>query len=127
MFRESRSFSSFSANDLSKVKEFYQTTLGLDVSEEDEGLSITFKTGGSTFIYPKSDHQPATFTVLNFMVENIDQAVDKLTSSGIEMESYSGEMTTDDKGIYRGAESGNGPNIAWFKDPVGNILSVIEV
>ena len=121
----SEAFSSFSVNDLKKAKEFYEETLGVDVEEQEEGLKLEFK-GGSVFIYPKDDHKPATFTVLNFPVDDIDAAVDKLTKAGIKFESYGGEIKTDKKGIFRGPENGNGPNIAWFKDPAGNVLSVIE-
>ena len=122
----SEAFSSFSVNDLKKAKEFYKEKLGVDVKEQEEGLKLDFKSGNNVFIYPKSDHKPATFTVLNFPVDDIDAAVDKLAGLGVKFESYKGEMETDKKGIFRGAESGNGPNIAWFKDPAGNFLSVIE-
>lgn len=122
----SEAFSSFSVNDLKKAKEFYQQKLGVDVEEQEEGLKLSFNGGNNVFIYPKSDHKPATFTVLNFPVDDIDTAVDKLTKAGISFESYEGELKTDKKGIFRGGESGNGPNIAWFKDPAGNFLSVIE-
>lgn len=117
--------SSFSVNDIETAKEFYATRLGLDISGEEHVLKM--KIGGlNTFIYPKDDHAAATFTILNFMVDDIDKAVDELAKRGVQFESYEGEMKTDEKGIFRGAESGHGPNIAWFKDPAGNILSVIE-
>ncbi len=117
--------SSFSVNDIEKAKEFYASKLGLDVSGEEEGMKM--KIGGlNTFIYPKDDHAPATFTILNFMVDDINAAVDELTKRGVKFESYEGEMKTDEKGIFRGAETGKGPNIAWFKDPSGNILAVLE-
>ena len=119
-------FSSFSVNDLDKAKEFYAKTLGVDVSKTEEGLESKFDNGPSVFVYPKDDHQPATFTVLNFTVPDIEKAVDELTSRGITFESYGGEMKTDAKGILRGKENGHGPNIAWFKDPAGNFFSVIE-
>jgi catechol 2,3-dioxygenase-like lactoylglutathione lyase family enzyme len=122
----SEAFSSFSVNDLKKAKEFYEEKLGVDVEEQEEGLKLGFNGGNNVFIYPKSDHKPATFTVLNFPVDNIDAAVDKLAGLGIKFESYKGEMETDKKGIFRGAGNGEGPNIAWFKDPAGNFLSVIE-
>lgn len=117
--------SSFSVDDIEKAKEFYASKLGLDVSDEEEGLKMEIG-GLSTFIYPKDDHAPATFTIINFMVDDVDKAVDELAKRGVQFESYEGEMKTDEKGIFRGAESGNGPNIAWFKDPAGNILSVLE-
>ena len=119
-------FSSFSVNDIKKAKEFYGKTLGIEVSEMDEGLELSVEDSGPVFLYPKDDHEPATFTVLNFNVDDIEQAVDELTNRGIDFESYEGEMETDEKGIFRGKEDGNGPNIAWFKDPAGNFLSVIE-
>lgn len=120
-------FSSFSVNDIDKAKKFYGKTLGIDVSDSEEGgLQLNVEDTGTVFLYPKDDHEPATFTVLNFSVDDIEQAVDELTNRGIEFESYEGEMETDEKGIFRGKESGHGPNIAWFKDPAGNFLSVIE-
>jgi catechol 2,3-dioxygenase-like lactoylglutathione lyase family enzyme len=121
-----KAFSTFSVDDLQKAKDFYFQTLGLDVTETEEGLSLQFDDGVNIFIYPKTNHEPATFTVLNFPVDDIDSAVDKLTGLGIRFESFTGEMKTDEKGIFRGAENNKGPNIAWFKDPAGNFLSVIE-
>ncbi len=126
MFKNAKAFSSFSVSDIAKAKEFYGDKLGLDVSEETEGLGITLSGGGSVFLYPKADHTAASFTVLNFHADNIDGAVDELKSRGISFESYEGEIKTDEKGIFRGAERDSGPNIAWFKDPSGNILSVVE-
>lgn len=120
-------FSSFSVNDIAKAKEFYGKTLGVDVSDSEQGgLEFTLPNSGSVFVYPKDDHKAATFTVLNFIVDDIDKAVDDLTGRGITFESYGGEMKTDEKGIMRGKENNHGPNIAWFKDPAGNFLSVIE-
>lgn len=121
-----KAFSTFSVDDLQKAKNFYDQTLGINVTETEEGLSLEFDGGVNVFLYPKSNHQPATFTVLNFPVENIDKAVDKLAERGIKFESFEGEMKTDEKGIFRGADNSQGPNIAWFKDPAGNFLSVIE-
>src|ERR1700704_5450082 len=126
MFKHTRAFSTFSVNDLQKAKEFYGKTLGLEVSETKEGLELRIAGGGQVFIYPKPNHTPASFTILNFPVDDIDQAVDALLKLGVRFESYEGEMKTDEKGIFRGAASGKGPNIAWFKDPAGNILSVLE-
>ncbi len=126
MFKDTKAFSSFSVDDIQKAKEFYGQTLGLEVSEEEEGLAVKIAGGGSVFIYTKQDHQPATFTVLNFPADNIEEAVDKLTGLGVSFESYEGEMKTDEKGIFRGESRSEGPNIAWFKDPAGNILSVLE-
>lgn len=120
-------FSSFSVDDIAEARDFYSKTLGVEVADNEEGgLELSFPDSGSVFIYPKEDHEAATFTVLNFLVDDIDVAVEDLTGRGITFESYSGEMETDEKGIFRGADSGDGPNIAWFKDPAGNFLSVIE-
>ena len=120
-------FSSFSVDDIEEAREFYGNTLGVDVTDNEEGgLELNFPNSGSVFIYPKDKHEPATFTVLNFLVDDIDETVDDLTSRGITFESYDGEMETDEKGIFRGADDDNGPNIAWFKDPAGNFISVIE-
>jgi len=124
MFKDTKAFSSFSANDLKSVKEFYGGTLGLDVSEMPEGLALNLAGGGRVFIYPKPDHTPATFTILNFSIGDIEAAVDELTKRGVRFERYEGEIKTDEKGIHRGEE---GPAaIAWFKDPAGNILSVLQ-
>lgn len=122
MFKHKKAFSSFSSNSLSKAKEFYGNMLGLKVSETKEGLVLEIGNGNSVFIYPKSNHTPATHTVLNFVVGNIDEAVDYLNSIGIRFEQYEGDMKTDSRGIFRG----EGPLIAWFKDPAGNTLSVLE-
>lgn len=122
----SKAFSSFSVNDLEKAKGFYGQTLGVDVEQTAEGLTLQFEDGRDVFIYPKQDHQPATFTVLNFPVADIAAAVDGLTRSGVKFESFGGEMKTDEKGIFWGKSENQGPNIAWFKDPAGNFLSVIE-
>ena len=126
MFKHTRAFSGFSVDDLQTAKEFYGQTLGLEVSETKEGLVLQIAGGGQVFIYPRPNHTPASFTILNFPVQNIDQAVDALLKLGVRFESYEGQMKTDEKGIFRGAAQGKGPNIAWFKDPAGNILSVLE-
>jgi len=123
MLRESNAFSGFSANDIPKAKEFYGRTLGLKVSESNGLLTLHLAGGNNVLIYPKPNHTPATFTVLNFPVNNVDQMVDKLTKHGVQFEIYDlPDIKTEKKGIMRG----NGPTIAWFKDPSGNILSVIE-
>ncbi len=124
MLKNSKAFSSFSADDLDKVKEFYQSILGLEVTEGAMGTT-ELHVGGPTpvLIYPKPDHQPASFTVLNFPVDSVDNAVDELSEKGVQFEHYDYEnLKTDAKGILRG----EGPVIAWFKDPAGNILSLIE-
>lgn len=123
MLKESKAFSSFSSNDLPGSKRFYGETLGLDVTESREGLSLKLAGGGTVFIYGKPNHTAASFTVLNFPVSNIEKAVDDLTKLGVRFEHYDmGDLKTDAKGIARGM----GPTIAWFKDPAGNILSVVE-
>lgn len=126
MFKNTKAFSSFSVDDLEKAKEFYGQTLGLEVSQTKEGLGLRLAGSGEVFLYPKPNHEPASFTVLNFQVDQIEQAVEQLTKLGVSFEQYEGEMRTDEKGIFRGAAQGDGPNIAWFKDPAGNILSVLE-
>ena len=117
-------FSSFSVNDVEKAKRFYGQILGLEVLEEKEGLALNIDS--RVFLYPKADHKPATFTVLNFHVADVKRAVDELTKRGVRFESFEGEIKTDENGIHWGAQSGGGPNIAWFKDPAGNFLSIIE-
>lgn len=124
MFKDSKAFSSFSVNDVEKAKEFYASTLGLEVSDEMGGLSLRVAGGANVFLYPKSDHAPASFTVLNFPVDNIENAVDELTKRGVLMEIYDrDDFKQDEKGIAR---DDRGPAIAWFKDPAGNVLAVME-
>ena len=123
MLGDSKAFNGFSANDIEKAKEFYGRTLGLKVSESNGLLTLHLAGGNNVLIYPKPNHTPAKFTVLNFPVDDVDQAVDELTKRGVGFEIYDlPDIKTDKKGIMRG----NGPTIAWFKDPAGNILSVIE-
>lgn len=125
MLQHSKAFSGFSVNDISKAKDFYSGVLGLEVSDSPMGvIELNFDNGNKIIIYPKPSHTPATFTVLNFPVENIDEAVDELIKKGITFEQYDDPIKTDAKGICR--SGGKGPNIAWFKDPAGNILSVLE-
>ena len=121
MFKHTGAFSSFSVDDVPRAKRFYARSLGLSVSDEMGGLRLHLPEGMNVFVYPKPDHKPANFTVLNFIVEDIDVAVDELTDSGVTFERYEGSLKTDDKGVFRG----EGPTIAWFKDPAGNILSVV--
>ena len=123
MFKDAKAFSSFSVNDVQKTKEFYGQTLGLKISETAEGLELNPAGGNTVFIYPKSNHTPASFTVLNFRVDDIEKAVEELTTLGVRLEKYDQpDLKTDEKRIMRGP----GPQIAWFKDPAGNILSVIQ-
>jgi catechol 2,3-dioxygenase-like lactoylglutathione lyase family enzyme len=123
MLKESNAFSGFSVNDIQKTKDFYGRTLGLQVSESHGLLTLQLAGGNTVLIYPKVNHAPATFTVLNFPVENVDESVDELAKRGVRFEIYDeSDIKTDEKGIMRG----NGPTIAWFKDPAGNVLSVIE-
>jgi len=124
MLNTSHAFSSYSVNDIPKAKEFYGRTLGLDVSAGPEGtISVRTQGGANVMMYPKPNHQPATFTVLNFPVQSVEKAVDELGKRGVRFEKYDQpELKTDERGIFRG----RGPVIAWFKDPAGNILSVLE-
>jgi len=121
VFTATKAFSSFAVHDIEKARSFYEGTLGVDVSENNGLLWLRVAGGSEVLVYPKADHVPASFTVLNFQVEAIDAAVDDLSSRGIRFERYEG-LDADEKGIFRGA----GPNIAWFTDPSGNILSVLE-
>lgn len=125
MLKYSKAFSSFSVNDIKKAKNFYAEILGIQVKDDPMGIiELRLEDGNKIMIYPKPDHTPATFTVLNFPVKNLEETVDELIGKGILFEQYEGEIKTDEKGIFR--SGGRGPNIAWFKDPSGNILSVIE-
>ncbi len=124
MLQDSKAFSGFSVNNQATAKEFYSQTLGLEVEETPMGLLLKITGGTPIFIYPKEDHQPATFTILNFPVVNVDEAVDALVAKGIKFEHY--ENMTDEKGIARGISTNRGPDIAWFKDPAGNTLSVLQ-
>jgi predicted enzyme related to lactoylglutathione lyase len=125
MFRNTHAFSGFSVNDIEQAKAFYETTLGLDVSESNGVLELKLGGGTTIFVYPKENHEPATFTILNFPVDDIDDAVDQLTERGVRFEKYDG-LEQDEKGIARGRALGQGPDIAWFKDPAGNIMSVLQ-
>jgi len=124
MLKDAKAFSGFSVNDLERAKEFYGGTLGLEVSESDGMLTLKLGSGASVLMYPKPNHEPATFTVLNFPVADVDKCVDALSSRGVSFEQYDFPgMKTDEKGIMRG----QGPDIAWFQDPAGNIISVLKV
>jgi catechol 2,3-dioxygenase-like lactoylglutathione lyase family enzyme len=122
VFAETKAFSGFAVPDTDQARAFYGDTLGIEVTEE-HGLLTLHLNGGErpTLIYPKPDHEPAGFTILNFEVEDVEQAVDALTERGVEMEKYDG-FDQDEKGIMRG----QGPDIAWFKDPAGNVLAVLK-
>lgn len=132
MLQKSKAFSSFSVDDAEKARKFYQEKLGVKTTTvkgmEDYGLFEIYIPGGNNvLVYPKENHQPATFTVLNFPVDNIDKTVDKLREKGVEFEHYDDEMIkTDKKGIARSDSPEKGPSVAWFKDPSGNILAVME-
>jgi catechol 2,3-dioxygenase-like lactoylglutathione lyase family enzyme len=123
MLETSKAFSGFSVDDIPRAKEFYATTLGLEVTEENGMLTLHLAGDRPTLVYPKPDHTPASFTILNFPVEDIEAAVDELAKRGVSFERYEGtDLETDERGIFRGG----GPPIAWFKDPAGNVLSVIQ-
>jgi catechol 2,3-dioxygenase-like lactoylglutathione lyase family enzyme len=121
MFRNSHAISGFSTNDIGKTKDFYAGTLGLEVIEANGMLTLNLAGGGSVLVYPKDDHQAATYTALNFPVQDINQAVDGLVAAGIVLERYE-DAGQDERGIAREY----GPPIAWFKDPAGNILAVVQ-
>jgi len=124
MFRETQAFSGFAVPDIAAAKEFYGGTLGLKVSEDNGLLTLHIAGGRPVMIYPKPDHEPATYTILNFPVADVDAAVDRLSAAGVRFEVYdSDELRTDERGVWRGG----GPTIAWFRDPAGNILSVLEL
>jgi len=121
MLRDSHAFSGFSSNDISKAKEFYGQKLGLEVTEENDMLTLHLPGGGRVIIYPKENHEPASFTVLNFPVADVEAAVDSLTQAGVTFERYEG-FDQDERGIMRD----QGSPIAWIKDPAGNVLAVLE-
>ena len=122
MLADSKAFATFAVPDVDAARAFYRDTLGLRVREELGGLVLDLSGGTTVFVYPKPDHEPAVFTILNFPVEDVEAAVDRLTAAGIRFEQYP-EIGTDEKGI---AELEQGPRIAWFRDPAGNILAVHE-
>lgn len=122
MFTDTKAFSGFAVDDVAKVRQFYAETLGLKTSEENGLMTLHIADGRDTLVYPKPDFTPATYTILNFPVKDIEKAVDELTERGVSFERYDGFEDQDEKGIFRGG----GPLIAWFTDPAGNILSVIQ-
>ena len=122
MLQDASSFSGFAVDDIGSAVGFYRDTLGLEVTEQEGGLTLHLKGAGDVFVYPKPDHTPATFTILNFSVDDVDAKVEEMSERGIEFERYEG-ISQDELGIARGDF---GPTIAWFTDPAGNILSVLE-
>ena len=121
-------FPGFSVDDIGAAREFYGMKLGLPVDDDAMGaLRVTLPSSQAVFIYPKSNHEPATYTVLNLVVEDIDRAVDELNEAGVETKIYTApdDFGTDERGVARGRESGQGPDIAWFRDPAGNVISVL--
>ena len=123
MFKDSNAFSGFAVKDLDAAKAFYGETLGLDAREGPMGmLELHLGTGAVVLVYPKDDHQPANYTMLNLPVKDVDAAVDQLTKAGVKMEHYGADFGQDEKGIARG----EGPTIAWFKDPSGNTIAVLD-
>ncbi|WP_026876597.1 VOC family protein [Jiangella gansuensis] len=123
MFQNSEAFSGFSVDDVPRAKQFYTETLGLDVGEQNGMLELRIAGRTPILVYPKDDHTPASFTILNFPVDDIEAAVEELTRRGVRFERYEGTpIETDEKGIFRGG----GPLIAWFTDPAGNVMSVIQ-
>jgi catechol 2,3-dioxygenase-like lactoylglutathione lyase family enzyme len=122
MFEHTQAFSGFAVDDLDKARQFYGDTLGVRTSEENGLLTLHLAEDRDVLVYPKPDHAPANYTILNFPVDDIDEAVDELASRGVQFVRYDG-FDQDEKGIARG----NGPDIAWFKDPAGNILSVLKL
>ncbi|HKH16418.1 MAG TPA: VOC family protein [Solirubrobacteraceae bacterium] len=122
MFENTKAFSGFAVPDIEKAREFYGETLGLKTSEQNGLLTLHLAGDRDTVVYPKPDHTPATYTILNFPVDDIDKAVDELAARGVRFERYD-DFGQDEKGIARG----EGPQIAWFKDPAGNLLSVLQL
>ncbi len=126
MFADTKAFTGFSVDDIEIAKKFYGDTLGIRVSDAGMGnIALQLAGGNDVFIYPKDDHVPATFTILNFEVDDIDKAIDQLVERGVTIARYDG-MEQDEKGVMRGLEHDMGPNIAWFTDPAGNVLSVLQ-
>ncbi len=125
MLKSVAAFSGFSVNDLEKAKEFYGDTLGCSFKDDMGGTRVQLPNGFEVWMYQKDDHRPAAYTMLNFIVEDIDAALDELVKSGVTFEHYPGSPQ-DENGVMRGKSKNMGPNIAWFKDPAGNILSILE-
>lgn len=127
MLGNSTAFSGFAAPDLGAAKKFYEETLGLKVEQDEMGLKLKLANGNEVFVYQKDDYTPAVFTVLYFTVDDIDKTIDELATKGVRMERYDNlPAEQDDKGVLRGRAAGMGPDIAWFTDPAGNILAVLQ-
>jgi catechol 2,3-dioxygenase-like lactoylglutathione lyase family enzyme len=127
MLKSQAAFSGVSVDNLEAAKEFYTKKLGLKLTDDKMGLNFELPGGGGLFVYDKPDHQAASYTYLNLVVENIDQAVDELVEAGVKFEVYDNmPFKQDDKGVARGLAANQGPDIAWFKDPAGNILAVLQ-
>lgn len=127
MLAPSKVFSGFSVTDLEEAKTFYTKVLGFKTKSQNMGLQLELPHGSELFVYQKEDHEPATYTVLNLVVADIDQALEELKASGVEFEVYDNlPAPQDDTGVLRGLMAGEGPDIAWFKDPAGNILSILQ-
>jgi catechol 2,3-dioxygenase-like lactoylglutathione lyase family enzyme len=126
MFSDSHAFAGFSVDDVAAARSFYADVLGLDVTEANGMLTLRLAGGGRVLVYPKPDHQPASFTVLNLPVDDIDAAVDELVAAGVTLERYEG-VPQDERGVVRPPDPSYGPPIAWFKDPAGNIVSVLQI
>jgi predicted enzyme related to lactoylglutathione lyase len=126
MFEQANAFSGFSVDDLEEAKTFYGDMLGCNLEDMGMGLELRFPNGHSVFLYEKEDHQPATYTTLNFPVDDINATVDSLVEAGVTMERYDMPGEQDERGVMRGKAAAMGPDIAWFKDPAGNILAVVE-
>jgi catechol 2,3-dioxygenase-like lactoylglutathione lyase family enzyme len=125
MFANAKAFSGFAVDDIDRAREFYEQTLGLKTTIEHGLMTLHLAGDRPTLVYPKPDHTPATYTILNFPVDDIDRAADELAAHGVQFERYDG-TEQDAKGILRGLARDEGPDIAWFKDPAGNILSVLQ-
>ena len=124
MFKNTKAFSSFSVNNIQAAKDFYAQILELDIEEKDGGLSINISGGNPIMVYQKDNHEPATFTVLNFPVDDIEKSVDELTAKGVVFEQYdTPDIKTDEKGVSKWE---NGPSMAWFKDPAGNVFALMQ-
>ncbi len=127
MLQAKKSYSSFSVDSAEAAKQFYTGVLGIEMVENEMGFDLNVDNGATIFVYEKLDHVPAVFTILNFVVDDIDAAVDELVTKGVVFEKYdSVYLAQDEKGIARGKAANQGPDIAWFKDPAGNVLAVLS-